>query len=46
MKHGMRKLFDYLVNFYFIYFLLHVEVSVFNVFLLIAVLIFFVSDDK
>ena len=35
-------LFDYLVNFYFIYFLLHVEelISAFNYFLLIAILIF------
>ena len=49
MERGMQWLFDYLVSFYFTYFLLHVEELSFCFqffFLLIAILIFFISDDK
>ena len=46
MKRGMPWLFDYLVNFYFLYVLLHVEELrfCFLIFLLIAILIFFFSS--
>ena len=44
MKRGMRWLFDYLVNFYFVYFHLVAEKLSFCFrFLLIAILIFFLS---
>ena len=48
MKCGMQWLFDYLMNFYFIYFLLRVvELRFcFHFSLLIPILIFFISDDK
>ena len=49
MKRRVRWLFDYLANFYFIYFLLHVEELRFSFqffFLLIAILIFLISDAK
>ena len=44
----MQWLFDYLMNFYFIYFLLRVvELRFcFHFSLLIPILIFFISDDK
>ena len=48
MKRRMRWLFDYLVNFFFIYFLLHVEESSFcyQFFSFNYNLDFFISDEK